>query len=161
MVQSRIKAIAKMDVIEDVVEDPTCVFKFPNPENLGTPMLRLDEANIGYSSEKIILHKVNMNIDLETRICLVGPNGAGKSTLIKALTGQLQIMDGKSFIHNRLRIGSFSQHHVDGLDLRISAVDQLMKEYTNEKSEKIRAHLGSFGISGNLALRPMYLLSGG
>ena len=161
MVQSRIKAIQKMDVIEDVIYDPTCVFIFPNPEKLSPPMLRLDEANIGYSSKKIILEKVNMNLDLETRICLVGPNGAGKSTLLKALIGQLQILEGHSFIHNRLRIGTFTQHHIDGLDLRLSAVEQMMKEYTNVHSEKIRSHLGSFGISGNLALRPMYLLSGG
>ena len=76
-----------MDVIEDVIYDPTCVFIFPNPEKLSPPMLRLDEANIGYSSSKIILEKVNMNLDLETRICLVGPNGAGKSTLLKAMIG--------------------------------------------------------------------------
>ena len=50
---------------------------------------------------------------------------------------------------------------MDMLDSKLSAVEQLMKIYPDETSEKIRMHLGSFGISGNLALRPMYLLSGG
>jgi ATPase subunit of ABC transporter with duplicated ATPase domains len=45
--------------------------------------------------------------------------------------------------------------------MRLSAVEQMMKEYPNVHNEKIRNHLGSFGIGGNLALRPMYLLSGG
>jgi ATP-binding cassette subfamily F protein 3 len=161
LVQSRIKAIGKMDLIEDVIYDPTCVFIFPNPEKMSPPMLRLDEANIGYSSQRIILEKVNINIDLETRICLVGPNGAGKSTLLKALKGELPVIEGHSFIHNRVRVGVFTQHHIDSLDMRLSAVEQMMKEYPNVHSEKIRNHLGSFGVTGNLALRPMYLLSGG
>jgi ATP-binding cassette subfamily F protein 3 len=150
-----------MDMIEDVIYDPTCIFIFPNPEKMSPPMLRLDEAVIGYSSDKVILDKVNMNIDLETRICLVGPNGAGKSTLLKALLGELPVIEGHSFLHNRVRIGVFTQHHIDLLDLRLSAVEQMMKEYPNVHNEKIRNHLGSFGVSGNLALRPMYLLSGG
>ena len=51
-----------MDVIEEVISDPTCVFIFPNPEKLSPPMLRLDEAVIGYGT-KVILEKVNINID--------------------------------------------------------------------------------------------------
>jgi ATP-binding cassette subfamily F protein 3 len=50
---------------------------------------------------------------------------------------------------------------MDKLDLRLSAVEQLMQKYPLESAEKFRSHLGSFGISGNMALRPMYLLSGG
>ena len=73
-----------MDIIDEVISDPTCVFIFPNPEKLSPPMLRLDEAVIGYN-ERVVIDKVNINIDLETRIALVGPNGAGKSTLLKAL----------------------------------------------------------------------------
>lgn len=96
-----------MDVIEEVISDPSCIFIFPNPEKISPPMLRLDEAVIGYGN-RVVIDKVNMNIDLETRIALVGPNGAGKSTLLKALLGELTVMEGHSFIHNRLRIGVFT-----------------------------------------------------
>lgn len=149
-----------MDIIDDVITDPEVVFMFPTPEPMQSPMIRMDECTIGYD-DKVILDKVNIHVDMETRICLVGPNGAGKSTLIKVLMGDLQVQHGKSFIHNRVRIGAFTQHHVDALDLKISPVEQLMREYTGIKPEQFRAHLGSFGISGPLALRPMYLLSGG
>lgn len=118
-----------MDVIEDVLTDPACIFMFPCPEKLPTPMLKLDDVNIGYSENKIILGKVNLNIDLDTRISLVGPNGAGKSTLLKSLIGDLECYDGHYFKHNRLRIGVFTQHHVDSLDLKLSAVEQLMQIY--------------------------------
>jgi ATP-binding cassette subfamily F protein 3 len=52
-----------MDVIEEVISDPTCVFIFPNPEKLSPPVLRLDEAEIGYNEHKVILDKVNINVD--------------------------------------------------------------------------------------------------
>jgi len=51
-----------MDIIEEVFTDPTCVFNFPTPDKLSPPMLRLDEAVIGYD-DKIIIDKVNLNID--------------------------------------------------------------------------------------------------
>lgn len=87
-----------MDVIEEVISDPTCVFIFPNPEKISPPMLRLDEAVIGYGT-RVIIDKVNLNIDMETRIALVGPNGAGKSTLLKALKKELDVIEGHSFCH--------------------------------------------------------------
>ena len=64
---------------------------FPNPEKISPPLCRLDEANIGYAENDPILTRVNINVDLETRIALVGPNGAGKSTLVKALMGELEL----------------------------------------------------------------------
>ena len=161
LVQSRIKAINRIDLVEEIMQDPTCVFIFPNPEFMSPPILRLDEAKIGWTADKILLKKVNISVDMETRIALVGPNGAGKSTLVKSMIGQLNCIDGYRFIHNKLRVGVFTQHHMDMLDARLSACEQLMKFHPDETSEKIRMHLGSFGISGNLALRPMYLLSGG
>ena len=148
-------------MVAEVIQDPTCVFMFPNPEKLSPPLCRLDEASIGYAEGAPVLSKVNINVDLDTRIALVGPNGAGKSTLIKALCEKLELLDGYRGIHNRLRVGVFTQHHMDALDLRLSAVEQLSQLYPKVHAEKFRAHLGSFGITGNMALRPMYLLSGG
>lgn len=150
-----------MDIIDEIAEDPTCVFIFPNPEKLGPPLLRLNEANIGYVQGKTIISNVTIDVGLDSRIAIVGPNGAGKTTLLKALTGDLELFDGYSYIHNKLRIGFFTQHHVDNLDMRISAVEQMMEKFGPYESEAYRTHLGSFGISGNLGIRPMYLLSGG
>lgn len=161
MVQSRIKAINRIDLVEEVMSDPTCIFMFPNPEKISPPILRLDEAKVGWTKDKPLLRKVNLNVDMETRIALVGPNGAGKSTLVKTVMGQIEHLDGYRFIHGKLRVGVFTQHHMDMLDQRLSAVEQMMQQNENETSEMIRKHLGSFGITGNLALRPMYLLSGG
>lgn len=143
------------------MKDATCIFMFPNPEQISPPIMRLDETCVGWTKDVPLLNKVNINVDMETRIALVGPNGAGKSTLVKSMIGQIPVLDGYRFIHGKLRVGVFTQHHMDMLDQRLSATEQMMQMNPDETSEKLRQHLGSFGISGNLALRPMYLLSGG
>lgn len=114
--QSRIKAINRIELVEEVMKDPTCVFIFPNPEFMSAPILRLDECVIGWTKEAPLLKKVNINIDMETRIALVGPNGAGKSTLVKTMIGQIEHLDGYRFIHQKLRVGVFTQHHTDMLN---------------------------------------------
>ena len=57
---------------------------------MSPPILRLDECRVGLTADKPLLMKVNINLDMETRISLVGPNGAGKSTLVKTLIGQIE-----------------------------------------------------------------------
>ena len=162
LVQSRIKALDKMDIIDEIATDPECIFIFPqSTDSIRPPLLRLDEAAIGYESGKPIVKGVNFYVDMESRICIVGPNGAGKTTLIKGLVGDLSLQDGFYYKHGRLRVGLFTQHHVEQLELKLSPVEQMMKVFPDNHSETFRMHLGSFGISGNLSLRPMYLLSGG
>ena len=127
LVQSRIKAINRIELVDEIMADPTCVFIFPNPEKISPPILRLDEAKVGWTKDIPILKKVNLNVDMETRCALIGPNGAGKSTMIKTIIGQIEILDGYRFIHNKVRVGYFTQHHMDMLDQRMSAVEQLAK----------------------------------
>jgi hypothetical protein len=79
----------------------------------------------------------------------------------------LQIMLNLSLLllllSSQVRLAVFSQHHVDGLDLALNPLQIMLNAYahTNLKEQEARAHLGSFGVSGPLALQPMYTLSGG
>lgn len=161
LVQSRIKALNKIEMVEEILEDPTCIFVFPTPEKLNPPILRLDNVDLGYNKDQLILNKVNFAVDMSSRIAVVGPNGAGKTTLLKCLTAELNPLNGMLYRHNKLKLAMFTQHHVDQLDIELSPVEQISKIYSDLSNEVIRAHLASFGISGNLALRPIYLLSGG
>ena len=111
--------------------------------------MRLDMAKIGYPGGEPILRNVDINVDCETRIALIGPNGAGKSTLVKALCGKLEIQDGVRQLNGKVRVGIFTQHHTDSLDLRLSALEQMIAKFPEFKPvEALRAHLGSFGLSG-------------
>jgi ATP-binding cassette subfamily F protein 3 len=160
LVQSRIKQMNKMELVDEILEDPMCIFVFPEPEKISPPILRLDNADLGYN-DTVIIEKVNLSVDMTSRIALVGANGCGKTTLLKGLDGDIIPMSGLCFRHSKLRLSVFAQHHVDQLDLELSPLEQLQKFYPDCDVGVIRSHLNSFGISGNVTLRPNYLLSGG
>merc|ERR1712216_766499 len=80
IVQSRIKMLNKMEMLDDVIEDPSWKISFPDVEDIGTPVLQISSVSFGYpGSKKTLFKKVNFGVDLTSRICILGPNGAGKS----------------------------------------------------------------------------------
>ena len=115
-----------------------------------------------YSTEgKLLLHNVEIDVDMESRIGIVGANGSGKTTMLKVLTEQVEPTKGIVHRHPRLRIGFFAQHHVDALDLTVSAVTFMARTYPGKSDEEYRRALGSFGITGTTGLQQMETLSGG
>ena len=115
-----------------------------------------------YNAEgKLLLHNVEIDVDMESRIGIVGANGSGKTTMLKVLTEQIEPTKGMVHRHPRLRIGFFAQHHVDALDLSVSAVTFMARTYPGKSDEEYRRALGSFGITGTTGLQQMETLSGG
>ncbi|GJM87422.1 hypothetical protein PR202_ga03373 [Eleusine coracana subsp. coracana] len=119
------------------------------------------DASFGYPGGSLLFKNLNFGIDLDSRIAMVGANGIGKSTILKLISGDLQPTSGTVFRSPKVRMAVFNQHHVDGLDLTVNPLLYMMRCYPGVPEQKLRAHLGSFGVSGNLALQPMYTLSGG
>ena len=162
MVQSRIKAIARMEVVAETLADPTLCFDFPPPEPLsGLPILQLADVGFNYPGQPNLFKNVNLGVDLNSRVALVGPNGIGKSTLLKLVLGDLEPVAGAVHRHGKLRLGRFSQHHVDQLDLSLTALEHFSRCWPQAKPLEIRAHLGTMGMGGNLSLQKMSTLSGG
>ncbi|CAL0323066.1 unnamed protein product [Lupinus luteus] len=162
LVQSRIKALDRMGHVDEIVNDPDYKFEFPTPDDRpGAPIISFSDASFGYPGGPILFRNLNFGIDLDSRIAMVGPNGIGKSTILKLIAGELQPTSGTVFRSAKVRIAVFSQHHVDGLDLSSNPLLYMMRCYPGVPEQKLRAHLGSFGVTGNLALQPMYTLSGG
>lgn len=91
----------------------------------------------------------------------VGENGAGKTTLLRLLLGDLEPTSGLRHAHRSLRIGYFSQHHVDQLDLKLSSLEFLMRKFPNQTEQVYRSQLANFNITEMLALQPIGSLSGG
>lgn len=96
-----------------------------------------------------------------SKISQVGENGAGKTTLLKIITGHLQPTGGLIHPHRGLRLGYFAQHHVDQLDMSVNCVELLQNAYPGKPIEEYRRVLGSFGVSGDLAMQVVASLSGG
>jgi len=158
MIRKKIKG----ELVEEILEDPTCVFIFPTPDKLRPPLLKIEDGEFGYNKDAApILRDIQFGVDMESRIAIVGSNGCGKTTLLKLLNGELQLLDGQQSRSSRLRTAMFTQHFIEQLDLQLSPVEQFIKDFPGSNQEAIRGHLGSFGISGPMALRPHYLLSGG
>lgn len=91
----------------------------------------------------------------------MGENGAGKTTLLKLMMGLLTPTSGMITQHRGLKYGYFAQHHVDQLNMNTTCVGLLQEAFPGRPVEEYRRQLGSFGISGDLALQLVASLSGG
>ncbi|XP_039413046.1 ATP-binding cassette sub-family F member 3 isoform X3 [Corvus cornix cornix] len=129
-VQSKLKLLEKLPVLKPVDKESEVIIKFPDGfEKFSPPILQLDEVDFYYEPSHYIFRSLSVSADLESRICVVGENGAGKSTMLKILMGELAPVRGIRHAHRNLKIGYFSQHHVDQLDLNISAVELLARKF--------------------------------
>ncbi|NWR78254.1 ABCF3 protein, partial [Centropus unirufus] len=161
-VQSKLKLLEKLPELKPVDKESEVMMRFPDGfEKFSPPILQLDEVDFYYDPSHYIFRSLSVSADLESRICVVGENGAGKSTMLKILMGDLAPVRGIRHAHRNLKIGYFSQHHVDQLDLNISAVELLARKFPGKTEEEYRHQLGSYGVSGELAVRPVASLSGG
>lgn len=160
--QSRIKKLEKMPVLQAPEADYTVHFKFGDVEKLSPPIIQMSNVTFSYDTSKApILNKVDLDVQLDSRIGIVGPNGAGKTTALKLLIGALSPSSGLISSNPRLRLAFFAQHHVDALDMNASPVGFMAANYPGKSDEEYRRHLGQFGITGMTGLQKMELLSGG
>ncbi|CAN0825906.1 ABC transporter F family member 1 [Linum grandiflorum] len=162
--QSKEKTLAKMErggLAEKVVRDKVLVFRFVDVGKLPPPVLQFVEVSFGYTPEHLIYKNIEFGVDLDSRVALVGPNGAGKSTLLKLMTGDLFPSDGMVRRHNHLRIAQYHQHLAEKLDLEMSALLYMMREYPGNEEEKMRGAIGKFGLTGKAQVMPMKNLSDG
>jgi ATP-binding cassette, subfamily F, member 3 len=159
--QSRAKALAKMQPIAAMSEDPSLSFDFPSPDELKPPLVTLDMASVGYTEGKPILQRLNLRLDPDDRVALLGRNGNGKTTLARLLAAQLPPMAGGVSAAGKMRVGYFTQYQVeelDGDDTPIEHMSRLMKGAT---PGAVRGQLGRFGFSGAKATTLVGKLSGG
>ncbi len=158
--QSRLKALARMPVIDTIVEDAPTRFSFPEPRPLSPPLLALDRATLGYDG-KPVLREVSLRIDMEDRIALLGANGNGKSTLAKALAGRLEPMAGTAFRTRGITVGYFAQHQEDDLDLADTPLGHLARALPKATVTELRAQAARFGLDAERVETVVGQLSGG
>jgi len=158
--QSRVKELERMEVISAAHIDSPFTFSFQASEKVSNPLLSLREVNCGYSDAPI-LNNVSLSLSPGSRIGLLGPNGAGKSTLIKTLVGDLAPLCGERGNGEHLRVGYFSQHQLEALDLEASAMVHIMRISPKATDQEVRNYLGSFGFFGDDAFTPVKQFSGG
>jgi len=157
--QSRVKALEKMELIAPAHIDSPFNFTISETEKISNPLISLSQSNLGY--KEVILSSIDLTICPGDRIGLLGPNGAGKSTLIKSIVGSIPILNGNREVGTNFRVGYFSQHQVDDLDLSISAFIHIQRLDETKTEKQIRTYLGGFNFKGDKVKDPIHLFSGG
>ena len=157
--QSRVKALEKMELIAPAHIDSPFNFTISETEKISNPLISLSDSSLGYNTP--ILSMVNLSIAPGDRIGLLGPNGAGKSTLIKSIVGSISLIDGQREAGTNFKVGYFSQHQVDDLDLSISAFTHIQRLDETKTEKQIRTYLGGYNFKGDKVKDPIHLFSGG
>lgn len=158
--QSRIKALERMELIAQAHVDSPFGFSFPPPKKMPNPLLKIEEADIGYPN-KIVIKNVSLSISPGDRIGLLGPNGAGKSSLIKVLSGKMAALSGKLQTAQDLNIGYFAQHQLELLRLDESPLWHMQQLDKLALERDLRNFLGGFDFRGDKVNDPVGPFSGG
>ncbi|KAB5550841.1 ABC transporter ATP-binding protein ARB1 [Coniochaeta sp. 2T2.1] len=153
--KSRQKILDKMEAdgfIQPVDQDRVFSFRFADVEKLPPPVLSFDDVTFSYSGDpKDDLYRhLDLGFDMDSRTALVGPNGVGKSTLLRLMTGKLSPTQGSVTRHTHLKLGLYSQHSAEQLDLTKSALDFVRDKYPHKSQDYQywRQQLGKYGLSG-------------
>jgi len=159
--QSRIKRLAKLEPIAEVVEERVAPFTLPSPKRpLAPPLLQLDGATVGYDQNPV-LRDLNLRLDVDDRIGLLGVNGAGKSTFAKLLAGALPLQAGTMNRESRIKVGWFHQHQIEALDPKDTPLEIIRRELPDDSESSRRSRLAQFGLSFDKQDTTIANLSGG
>ncbi|RKO99305.1 hypothetical protein CXG81DRAFT_27931 [Caulochytrium protostelioides] len=166
--KSRQKILDKMEadgLIEKVERPKEFTFEFESAGPLPPPVLSFADMTFSYNGnpKDALYRNLEFGVDTESRIALVGPNGAGKSTLLKLMNSELSPTSGTISRHTKLKIGKYSQHSADQLDMDATAIDYLRAKFPDlpQDLQHWRQQIGRFGLTGNSQLCPIRQLSDG
>ena len=157
--QSRLKALARLEDIAPAHVDSPFTFRFPEPDKMSSPLLSIDQGELGYGDKPLL--KLKLSVLPGSRIGLLGANGAGKSTLIRTLAQELPLMAGKRQDGEHLKVGYFAQHQLESLDPHASPALHLQRISPDAREQELRNFLGGFGFHGDKATETIEGFSGG
>ena len=159
-VQSRIKAMDKIERIEIESDERQINFKFPEPERTGQIVLDVRNICKAFGDHKV-LNDVSMTLERGERAALVGVNGAGKSTFAKIIAGTLAADSGTVELGLNVKMSYFAQHQTEELDKSNDVLEEALSAAPMERKGEVRGLLGSFLFTGDDVLKKVGVLSGG
>ena len=160
MVQSRIKALDKMEIVKPEVEEKKMYFRFPPSPPASHKVIEVENLKKAYGDNQIF-NGLDLRIDKGDRIAIVGVNGAGKSTLVRILAGVEPFQEGERDIGVNTVIGYFAQHQAEELNPANDVLTEVEEVAEGNPESNPRAALGALLFSGKEALKKTSVLSGG
>jgi len=169
--QSRVKALERMTLVAPAHASSPVQFEFADAGQSPNPMIHMDHVACGYPAPddggkpKIILSNVSLTLIPGQRIGVLGANGQGKTTLVRTLAGELKALGGELILGRNLAIGYFAQHEIERLrpdDTPLGHLIRLARDIGSRAKEgELRAFLGRFDFSGDMAVSKIAPFSGG
>lgn len=161
--QSRQKQIDKLKEEENSLKLPqaqrviSANLKIASPS--GKQVLKMNKATVGYSSP--IAKNINLSIQRGQRIAIIGANGVGKSTLVKTLASTLPLIQGELELGHNVMLGYHAQNHLDSLDAKGTALENVMRANPELSEQNVRSLLGQFLFQKDDVFKKVSVLSGG
>src|SRR5689334_8919129 len=159
-VQSRIKALDKIDKIELPKKRQVVRFEFRVPPRSGDQVAVIEDLHKSYGS-RVIYQGFNLTIRRGERWAVMGRNGAGKTTLLKMIVGASAPDSGSVRLGASLNMGYFAQQSLDVLDADLTVFEQLQKDFPQDGFGSLRTLAGAFQFSGDDVEKRIRSLSGG
>jgi ATPase subunit of ABC transporter with duplicated ATPase domains len=159
-VQSRVKALDKIEKLEPPKQRKTVRFDFRTPPRSGDDVAMLKGVSKAYG-KRTVYDGFDFMVRRGERWCVMGKNGAGKSTLLKMVAGALEPDSGSVRLGASLKVGYFSQQAFDLLDANLTVWEQIQKDFPLESIGTLRSLLGAFHFSGDDVDKKVRSLSGG
>jgi len=159
-VQSRVKALEKVERIEVPPERKAVHFRFPQPPRTGETVISLDGVKKAYGPITVY-DGLDLSLYRGDKVALVGPNGAGKSTLLKMLAGVLEPDAGTRTLGLHVTTAYFAQHQLEALQPRNTVYKELDRVAPAWTQSQVRSLLGAFLFEGDDVDKKVSVLSGG
>jgi len=159
-VQSRVKALDKIEKIELPKKRRVARFDFRQPARSGEQVVTLEGVSKAYGAH-VVYDDLSLAIRRGERWCVMGRNGAGKTTLLRMVAGVVAPDAGEVRLGASLRMGYFAQQALDLLDPDLTIAEQLERDFPHESIGTLRNLAGAFQFSGDDVEKKIRSLSGG
>ena len=160
-VQSRIKALEKLDRIEiDETDNVRLTIKFPPAARAGDVVYKATDLTVGYP-QKVVFRDAQVEIARGEKVALVGRNGEGKTTLMRVIAGELEPISGESKVGFNVNLGYYAQNQEDILDKNETVFSTVDRIATGDMRTKLRDLLAQFLFRGEDIDKRVSVLSGG
>ncbi len=161
LVQSRVKALEKMEVKEALTQEDSLEFQFAEKDFYGKFLLEARDLSFGYDKNLKLFKDLTFSVGKKDRIGIIGKNGRGKSTLLRVLASELQPLEGEVSLNPSTSFSYFGQTNVERLNLSRTIEEEITAAQPNLHRTKVRTICGIMMFEGDAALKKINVLSGG
>jgi ATP-binding cassette, subfamily F, member 3 len=160
-VQSRIKALDRMENVETLERRATLRFSFPATARTVADVVRVEGLKKSYGKHSVFEKPVDLTVRRGEKIGIIGVNGAGKTTLLRMMAGEIPHDAGTIKIGSGVQVGYYAQHHADTLDMGATIYEIVQRAAPETPPARVRSICGAFMFSGDDIDKPAKVLSGG